>query len=248
MSIVLFPLSQIWCWSLTIFFPRLIDWSFRDVDHLHDNASQVPGRKVSPLPGIDVRGDWLVRCCALDPWTYCVRHIGDDEKRFSLYSGKSRLPSFWNFVLCSKSYNLVLTKEINHNTCGSEDQVSRKPISWQIRPMGFTFDFSRPGGMRRCGPVDRVPGCLRLCSRKSYLLVSLSYIYTHIYMPNIELPATTETSFQTPTVPWRREAMANTNDNCLFPTASSAKGLEISSLSVGFSKYFKPEIDERSVS
>jgi hypothetical protein len=73
--------------------------------------------------------------------------------------------------------NFALTREINPNTCGSEDQVSRKSISWQIRPMGFTFDFSRPGGMRRCGPVDRVPGCLRLCSRKSYLLVSLSYIY-----------------------------------------------------------------------
>jgi hypothetical protein len=66
-------------------------------------------------------------------------------------------------------------------------------------------------------------------------------------MPSIELLAT-ETSFQTLTVRWRREAMANTNDNCLFPTASSAKGLEISSPSVAFSKYFKPEIDERSVS
>lgn len=243
MSTVLFPLSQIWCSSLTIFFPRLIDWSFRDVDHLHDNASQVPGRKVSPLPGIDVRGDWPVRYCALSPWTYCVRHVGDDEKSFSLYSGQSSLSSFWNFVLCSKSYDFAPTREINPNTCGSEDQVSRKSISWQIQLMGFTFHFSRSGGMRRCGPVDRVPGCLRLCSRKSYLLVSLSYIY----VPSIEPPAI-ETTFQTLTVRWRKEAMANTNDNCLFPTASSAKELGISFPSVGTSGYFKPEIDQRSVS
>ncbi|KAJ6064817.1 hemolysin-III family protein [Penicillium canescens] len=87
-----------WCEPL----PRnihwsLVNWSFRDVDHLHDNASQVPGPKVSPFPSIDVRGDWLVRCCTLDSWTQCVRHVADDEKSFSLYSGKSRLPSIWDF-------------------------------------------------------------------------------------------------------------------------------------------------------
>ena len=38
--------------------------------------------------------------------------------------------------------------------------------------------------------------------------------------------------------------MADTYYNCLYPTASSAKGLEICSPSVGFFKYFKPEIDE----
>lgn len=42
--------------------------------------------------------------------------------------------------------------------------------------MGLPFDLSHPGGMRRCGPVDRVSGCLRLCSRKSYLSISLSYV------------------------------------------------------------------------
>ena len=40
--------------------------------------------------------------------------------------------------------------------------------------MGLPLDLSHPGGMRRCGPVDGVSGCLRLCSRKSYVLVSLS--------------------------------------------------------------------------
>lgn len=102
---IFFSLFQTWYLSLTPFFPRLIDWSFRDVDHLHDNASQVPGPKVSPPPSIDVRGDWLVRCCALDQWTQCVRHVADDEKIFALYSGKSRLPFVWDFVLCSKSPN-----------------------------------------------------------------------------------------------------------------------------------------------
>ncbi|KAK1769638.1 hemolysin-III family protein [Phialemonium atrogriseum] len=81
------PLPRnIWYLSLTLFFPRLIDWSFRVVDHLHDNASQVPGLKVSRLPSIDVRGDWLVRCCALDPWIQCVRHVADDEKSFFPYT------------------------------------------------------------------------------------------------------------------------------------------------------------------
>ena len=86
-------------------------------------------------------------------------------------------------------------EEIDSNTCGSEDQVSRKSISWQIRLMGLPVDLSHPGGVRRCGPVDGVSGCLRLCSRKSYLLVSLS----HVYMPSRELLAT-GTSFQTLTV------------------------------------------------
>lgn len=127
-----FPPSQTWYLSLTLFFPRLIDWSFRDVDHLHHNASQVPGLKISPLPSIHVRGDWLVRCCALDPWTHCVRYIADDEKSFSLYFGKSRLPSIWDFVLCSKPPNFAHKREIDPNGWGFEDQVSRKSISWQI--------------------------------------------------------------------------------------------------------------------
>ena len=77
------------------------------------------------------------------------------------------------------------------------------------------------------------------------LLARLFELY--IYMPSIELLAI-ETTFQTLTVRWRKEAMANTNDNCLFPTASSAKGLGISFPSIGTSEYFKPEIDQRSVS
>ncbi|KAI0008821.1 hemolysin-III related-domain-containing protein [Xylariaceae sp. FL0662B] len=107
------PRNIYWHLSLTLFFPLLIDWSFRDVDHLHDNASQVPGPKVSPLPSIDVLGDRLVRCCALNPWTQCVRHIADDEKSFPLYSGKSRLPSIWDFVLCSNSPNFAHKREID---------------------------------------------------------------------------------------------------------------------------------------
>lgn len=148
-----YSLSQTWYLSLTLFFPRLIDWSFWDVDHLHDNASQVPGLKVSPLPSIDVRGDRIVRWCALDPWTQCVRHDTDDDKSFSLYSGQSSLPSIWNLVLCSKSPNFAHKRE-DPNTCGSEDQVSRKSISRQIRPLGLPFDLPHSGGMRRCGPVD----------------------------------------------------------------------------------------------
>lgn len=97
----------------------MIDWSFWDVDYLYDNASQVPGLKVSPLPSIDVCGDWLVRCCALDPWVDCVRHVADDEKGFSLYSGKSRLPSIRDFVLCSKSPNFAHKRNIDDpSTCG----------------------------------------------------------------------------------------------------------------------------------
>lgn len=87
------------------------------------------------------------------------------------------------------------TIEIDPNTCGSEDQVSRKSISWQIRPMGLPFDLSHPGGMRRCGPAGGISGCLRLCARKSYLLVPLSYVY----MPSMKLLAT-GASFQTLTV------------------------------------------------
>ena len=55
----------------------------------------------------------------------------------------------------------------------NQDQISGKSISWQIRSMRLSFDLSRPGGMCRCGSVDGVSGCLRLCWRKSYLLVSL---------------------------------------------------------------------------
>lgn len=190
-----FPSSRSCYLSLTLFFPRLKDWSFRDVDHLHDNASQVSGPKVSPLPSNDFRGDWLVRSCALDPWTQCVRNVADDEKSVSLYSGKSRLPSIWYFVLCGKSPNFSHERKVDPNTCGSEDQISRKSISWQIRPMGLPFDLSHPGGMRRCGPVDGVSGCLRLCSCKPYLLFSLNYVYT----PSMELLAT-GTSSQTLTV------------------------------------------------
>ena len=68
------------------------------------------------------------------------------------------------------------TREIYPETCGSEDQVSWKSISWQIRLMGLPFDLSHPGRMRRCGPVDGVSECLPLCSSKFYLLVSLSYV------------------------------------------------------------------------
>jgi hypothetical protein len=62
------------------------------------------------------------------------------------------------------------------NACGSEDQVPRKSVSWQIWPMGLPCDLSYPGGMRCCGSVDGLSGRLRLCSSKSYLFFSLSYI------------------------------------------------------------------------
>lgn len=51
-------------------------------------------------------------------------------------------------------------RKIDPNTCVSEDQVSRKSISWQVRPMGLPFDLSHPSGVRRYGPVDRVFVCL----------------------------------------------------------------------------------------
>lgn len=51
-------------------------------------------------------------------------------------------------------------EEPSPNTCGHEDQVSGKQISWQIRPMGIPFNLSHPGGMRRCGSVDGVSGRL----------------------------------------------------------------------------------------
>ncbi len=129
-----FPSSQTCYLSLTLFFPRLIDWSSRDIDYLHDNASQVPGLKVSPLPSIDVRGDWLRRRRALDPWTQRVRHVADDEKSFSLYSGKSRLPSIWDFVLCSESPNFAYKREIDPNTCGSKTRFpeSRYPGKFDL--------------------------------------------------------------------------------------------------------------------
>jgi len=63
------PSFPTWYLSLTLFFPRLIGWRFRDVHHLYDTASQVPGLKVSSFSSIDVRGDWLIRCCAINPWT-----------------------------------------------------------------------------------------------------------------------------------------------------------------------------------
>lgn len=61
-------------------------------------------------------------------------------------------------------------------THGSKGQVSWKPISGQIRLMGLPFDFSHPGGMRRCSPVDGVSGCLRLCADNPYLLVYLKSV------------------------------------------------------------------------
>jgi hypothetical protein len=112
----------------------LIDWSFRDVDHLYDITSQVPGLKVSTLPSIDVRGDWLVRCCAPNPWTQCVQHVANDEKSFSLYSGKSRLPSIWDLVLCSKSPIFAYKREIDPNTYGCKTRFpeSRYPGKFDI--------------------------------------------------------------------------------------------------------------------
>lgn len=57
-----------------------------------------------------------------------------------------------------------------------KDQVSRKSISWQIRPTGVSYDLPYPGGMRRCGAADRVSGYFRLCSSKLCLLVTLRCI------------------------------------------------------------------------
>lgn len=42
--------------------------------------------------------------------------------------------------------------------------------------------------------------------------------------------------------------MDDANYNCLYPTASSSKGLQICSPRVGFSKYFEPENEKRSLS
>ena len=64
-----FASSQTWYLSLRLFLLRFIGWNFRDVHRLHDNASQVPRPKISTIPSIDLRSDWLVRYCALDPWT-----------------------------------------------------------------------------------------------------------------------------------------------------------------------------------
>ena len=105
---------------LTLLFPRLVDWSYRDVDHLHDHTSQVPGLKVSPLPSIGIRSHWLVRCSALDPWTQYIRHVADDKKGVSLFYGKSRLPSIWDCLLCSESPNFAHIRENDTNTDGSE--------------------------------------------------------------------------------------------------------------------------------
>jgi hypothetical protein len=120
--------------ELTLFFPWMIDWSFWDVDYLYDNASQVPGLKVSPLSSIDVCSDWPVWCCALDPWIDCVRHVADEEKGLSLYSGESRLPSIWEFVLCSKSPNFAHKRKIDPNTCGSKTRFpeSRHPGKFDL--------------------------------------------------------------------------------------------------------------------
>lgn len=76
--------------------------------------------------------------------------------------------SFYAVSLPQEKERLTLT-----HVC-SIDQVSRKPVSWQIRSLGLPFHLPRPGGMRRCGPVDGLPGCLRLCSGKSHLLLRRS--------------------------------------------------------------------------
>jgi hypothetical protein len=90
---------------------RFIDRDSWNIDDLLHNASQVPGPQVSHLPSDDIRGDWLVRGCALNPWTQCVRHAANDEKSSAIYSGKSRLPSIWDFVLCSESPGLPISQQ-----------------------------------------------------------------------------------------------------------------------------------------
>ena len=86
-------------------------------------------------------------------------------------------------------------------TRDSEDEVSRKSISWEIRPMGLPCNLSSPGGMHQCDPVDGLLVCLRLCSRTHHLLVSLHYVCTLC----MQFSAT-ETSFQTPPARQRGEA------------------------------------------
>ena len=107
-----FPSSQTRYLSLTLSFPRFAGWSLRNFGGVHNNASQVPRSKVSSLPSIDICGVGLVRPRTLDPWALCVPHVADDEQSFSLYSGKSRLPSNWDFVLCSKSPSYVHKRKL----------------------------------------------------------------------------------------------------------------------------------------
>jgi hypothetical protein len=38
-----------------------------------------------------------------------------------------------------------------------QDQISRKPIAWQIRPVGLSLHLPYFGGMCRCGPVQGLP-------------------------------------------------------------------------------------------
>ncbi|EFQ99443.1 adiponectin receptor protein 1 [Nannizzia gypsea CBS 118893] len=79
----------------------MLDWNFRDVDDLYDDASQVPRLEVSQFPSFDVRGDWLVRRCAFNPWALGVRDIANDDKSSPLHHGKSRLPFIWDCFLCN---------------------------------------------------------------------------------------------------------------------------------------------------
>jgi hypothetical protein len=168
--------SKAWSWSLTLFFSLSIEWSYRNVNHLLDNASQVPRSKVPPPPSIGVRGDWIVRCVAPNPWNQYVRHVTDDEKSISIYFSKSRLPLIGNFILSGKSPNSVDKRCVDPNSSDSKDQVSRKSISWRLWPVGISFNLSHLGGMRRCSPVGRISRCFQLCSRKPYVLIFLSYV------------------------------------------------------------------------
>lgn len=109
---------------LTFFFFLSIECSYRNAEHLRDNASQVPRPRVPPPPNIDVRSNWIFRCFALGPWHQHVRPIADVEKSISIYASKSRLPPIGNFVLPGKSSNTVEKRDMDPNARDSGVSVS----------------------------------------------------------------------------------------------------------------------------
>ena len=77
-------------------------------------------------------------------------------------------------------------RKLDPNTCGSKTRFpeNRYPGKFDLCGAHSIFHILVVQYcMPRCGPVDMVPRYLRSCSRKSYLLVFLSYLY----MPNKEL-------------------------------------------------------------
>jgi hypothetical protein len=98
-----------------------------------------------------------------------------------------------------------------------------------------------------CAAVVQLMGYLDAFDYAHAKLTCSSLWVMYTCMPSMQLLVTL-TSSQTLTeekhMIWSLLAMAETYYNCLYPTASSARGLEIWFPSVGFFTYFKPEIDE----